>query len=453
MPTRSVLERCESRMKKYDLLDSVVDLPKWSSAQGRGPQSSLGAAATPLHISELLAAERRLVSERIDSFSLYIHVPFCPSRCFSCDHQTVIQHDQELINRYLTAMDSEFDRIGQLDGIGPKISKIQLGGGSPNYLSDSQLARLFQSLESRLGIGPAVNVSMDINPRYASRRQLSLLRGFGVTQLNLEVRDVDANVQMALGRSVSLDLLEDVMCNARELGFAEVHMDLLFGLPGQTVSGMRDSVRNMAELGPDLLLVQPFERRPNLYPHQSTLASDRMPSLAQRLAMFNSIVDHMESSGYQWIGLNGFVRSGHPFAVAQSRGDLRVNTLGFAVEGSDFVVGCGLGAISELPGLMAQNQLELLPWLRAVERNGCAPWLAVDADDPEVIRRTILRQLQSGQGVATASYDRDVLDDAVGSLLEVGYVGLHNERYRLTMAGRYSLAHVLGDSSPSFRWY
>ena len=440
-------------MGKSELLDSIVDLPKWSLAQGHDSYSPLGAAATPLHASALLAAERRLVSEGIDSLSLYIHIPFCPSRCFSCDHHTIIQHNEALINRYISALDSEFHRIGQLGVIGAKISKIHFGGGSPNYLSDSQLARLFQSLESRLGIDSSVSLSMDINPRYASRRQLSLLRGFGVTQLNLEVRDVDAAVQMSLGRSLSLDLLEDVVCNARALGFSEVHMDLLFGLPGQTVSGVRESVRNIVDLGPDLLLVQPFERRPNIYPHQSALASDRTTSLAERLAMFNSVVDHMESSGYRWIGLNGFARSDHPLIIAQSQGHLRVNTLGFTDAGTDFVIGCGVGAISELPGLMAQSQPQLLPWFRAIERSACAPWLAVDAEDPGVIRRKILRQLQAGQGIDMASYPRETLDDAVGPLVEVGYIGLHNERYRLTHAGRYALAHVLGDSSPSFRWY
>ena len=272
------------------------------------PHAIVGAAVSIVDDRANVQLSDALKSAQEDATALYVHIPFCPSRCLSCDHLTIIEHDHRAIDRYLDSLSTELSLMAQSSRGALLINRIHIGGGSPNYLSDGQMARLMGSIHTAFTVSPDAEISMEINPRRTSRYQLELLHGLGVRNLHLEVRDVDAKVQNELGRTQSFSLLEDVYGIAREMKFDSINMDLVFGLPGQTSQSIKGSIALIAELGPDMLVCQQYTRRPQQFPHQAAIDERAMPSIAEKLAIFNAVAVGLEDEGYDWVGLNAFVR-------------------------------------------------------------------------------------------------------------------------------------------------
>ena len=165
----------------------------------------------------------QLTADKDAELALNIHLPFCPSRCLSCDRVAVVAHRDEEIDHYINHLEKELMLIAQaVDGQGG-IARVHFGGGSPNHLSELALATVFSHINRHFSITDATRISMELNPRRTSRAQLNFLKGLGVDQLKLEVRDVDAKVQQEIGRIHSLELLEDVISIAHGVKFESLY--------------------------------------------------------------------------------------------------------------------------------------------------------------------------------------------------------------------------------------
>ena len=406
-------------------------------------------AVTDNNIGERLTPA--LAQSALEESALYVHVPFCPSRCLSCDHLTIIEHDRKEINHYLEVLARELSTLAANTPKG-RLRKLFIGGGSPNYLADDQLAQLMTSINDSFTLLHDADVLMEINPRRTSRSQLDLLKGLGVNHLNLEVRDVDTRVQGELGRTQSLGLLEDVFSVARELNFHSVNMDLLFGLPGQTSTSIRESISVINELSPDLIHCQQFTRRHQLFSHQAALDESLMPSLAEKLAIFNAMAVSFEDSGYEWIGLNAFVKPDHPLNKAKVNGDLRYNALGYDDGSVSTILGVGIGAVSEIDGLTTQNAIDLIEWKQKVEEGEITASTTIEMTEFERARRSVMRHLMCNLPVDIASTDNQSLAALLSSLEDQGYAEKVQGFFKLTQMGRLALPHFWSDSSPTLRW-
>ena len=399
-----------------------------------------------------LSLSNELGKSNATAAALYVHIPFCPSRCLSCDHLTIVEHDHKVMDRYLAHLHDELALMAGQARVPLQINRIHVGGGSPNYLDDVQLARLMASIHGAFDVTADANISMEINPRRTSRSQLDLIQGLGVQHLHLEVRDVDANVQNELGRTQSYSLLEDVFSVARDMKFATVNMDLVFGLPGQTSKSIKNSIAMIAELAPDMLVCQQYTRRPQQFPHQAALDDDAMPSLAEKLAIFNAVAVGLESEGYEWIGLNAFVRPGHALSEAQTNGTLRYSAFGYSENEVSQVLGTGLGAVSEVGDVVAQNFVDIDAWQIAIAQGRLATQVLIETSEFEVARRSVMRRLMCNSEVPISSVGQPDVLTLVESLESQGYTEQRDAFIYLTELGRMALPHFWSDSSPRFRW-
>lgn len=399
-----------------------------------------------------LTLANAISNSKAKASGLYVHIPFCPSRCLSCDHLALVEHDSAVIDNYLEVLTSEMALMAQASHVPIRINRLHIGGGSPNYLEDIQLATLMAGIHSAFEITSDAEISMEVNPRRTSRAQFELLQGLGIRNLNLEVRDVDSKVQNELGRTQSFSLLEDVYGMARDMNFDSVTMDFLFGLPGQTSSSVKDSVAMIAELGPDVLLCQQYTRRPHQFPHQAAIDESAMPSLAEKLAIFNSVVVGLENRGYEWIGLNAFVKQGHPLAAAQQNLTLEYNTLGYSAVKSEQTLGAGIGAVSEIDDVVAQNYVDLDAWKIAVKQGHLATQVLVESSEFELARRSVMRRLMCNVSVPVSALTTPKVADLIDSLESQGYTEREGGFVYLTSLGRLAMPHFWSDSSPRFRW-
>ena len=426
--------------------------PNPASPPVKPPEThSLGERAEVISEATLQPSFSRLSEQPDASLALNVHLPFCPSRCLSCDRIAVVQHQPYELEHYVANLALELTRTAEMLGKRRTLARVHFGGGSPNHLSELALATVFSHIGEHFAVDASTQFSMELNPRRTSRAQLNFLKGLGVEHIKLEVRDVDANVQREIGRIHSLELLEDVISIAHGVNFESIGMDYLVGLPGQTQDSCKQSMEAILSLDPDWLVSLPFHRRESLFPHQIAVDSDHLPSLADRMVMFNQVQMDFTEAGYEWVGLNVFAKPDHPLAVAQRDGALALSVLGYGTETDLAVLGIGLGALGELPGLVTQNETRLSAWHNRIETGVLSVASAIRSDDNETLQRMVMRNLMCRQSVSVDSLTESQREKWILPLTGQGYAEEDAGVYRLTELGLTVLPHVWTDSSPAFR--
>ena len=401
-----------------------------------------------------LALHNRGSTDRESSVSIYIHLPFCPSRCLSCDHNTTVTHDSAEIDRYLDALEREMALVTERIGSGRNLLQLHLGGGTPNYLSDHQLVRLVDIIEHNFTIVDTTETSLEASPKRTSYSQLALLRGLGFRRINFEVRDLDPDVQMALGRSQSLSILHDVFDGARQVGFETISMDLVYGLPSQSLASIRRTLHQVVELGPDRISCFSYSRRPGAFAHQRALNVGTMPSLGDKMAMFNSIVQSLEVNNYRWVGLDCFARCDDSLSVAQLQHRLHRNWIGYTLHDSADLYGFGTNAVSELSSLYVQNHLLLPDWHEALQYSSLPIRGGMHLSTADRERRNAMTDLMCNLELRdfASLVSNDNENSALHQLHQDGLVDLSAERVAVTDHGRHVLHQLWGDASPLYRW-
>ncbi|MEM1190189.1 MAG: radical SAM protein [Pseudomonadota bacterium] len=416
----------------------------------------LGAGSEQIDVGEYenaLKIERAADDQRL---SLYVHIPFCPSRCLTCDHQTSVSHDGRQIDRYLDSLEREIGLITAHLGNGPELQQLHLGGGTPNYLSDVQLVRLIDIIERSFTLCDDTETSLEVNAHRASLSQLSLLHGLGFRSLNLELRDLDPNVQEALGRRQSFNVVRDVVENARRVGFERISTDLVYGLPRQNVASIRATIDKLIGLEPDRISCFTYSRRPDSFQHQCAVDYRQLPSLGDKVAIFSRIVDGLEEAGYEWVGLDCFARSNDPITEAHKSGELHRNWIGYTNKSGRNLLGLGSSATTDLSTICVRNHPSIETWRETLER-GELPVSSGMRLTPE--RRSLrhalsdlMCNLHHGNAAPFESVDGDDATSPLHALQEDGFVEVGADGIAITETGRYALHQLWGDASPSYRW-
>jgi oxygen-independent coproporphyrinogen-3 oxidase len=387
-----------------------------------------------------------------EALSIYIELPFCPSRCLSCDHITTVTHDSAVIDDYLTGLDQEMTLVTARLGNGRPLRQLHLGGGTPNYLTEPQLMRLMSIVERHFTLTDSTETSLQASPKRTSWSQLELLRGLGFRRIQFEVRDIDPDVQKAVGRSHSMPILRDVFASARDCGFETVSMDLVYGLPKQTADSIDQTLRNIVELAPDRLHSLAYSRRPDTFLHQRSIDPDSMPSLADKLAMFNLMVDVLQDENYEWVGIDCFARQRDELSQAQRDGTLHRNVIGYTPDDYEIVLGFGTAAVSELPDMVIQNHMPIEDWRRALLGDRLPVLHGHALSKTEVSQRRALNDLMCNTKLK--DYSAQIFEEGDGLLPQLyreGLVQQDDDGISVTEQGRYALHQRWSDSSPMFR--
>ena len=410
---------------------------------------------TPQEYAQALRLCRDEPGDTASALSLYVHLPFCPSRCLTCDHHTSVSRDAHSIDHYINDLGNEIALLVASLGRGRQLKQLHLGGGTPNFLSDVQFARLFDLLDSNFGIGRDTDMSLEANAHRASCAQLALLRGLGFSKLNLELRDLDSTVQAALGRRQSPHIVRDVVANARQLGFETIATDLVYGLPMQTVDSMRGTLDKLLALEPDQISCFTYSRRPERFPHQYAVERSKLPTLGDKLAIFSRILDRLDGSGYEWIGLDCFARQQDRLTLAHREGKLHRNSIGYTTHKGWNVVGLGTSSRSDLPTISVRNYPDIEQWRASLERGefpvGDGQVLSTEARARRHALSDLMCNLKlTGEGHQALGNPEG--DPALKLLCDDGLIEMHGDSVTVTESGRYTLHQLWGDASPSYRW-
>lgn len=299
--------------------------------------------------------------------SLYVHLPFCESRCAYCGCAVVATRKREVAAIYLTYLERELAMLAAALGRRRHVVQYHWGGGTPTYLSPEQIARLDGVVQRHFEIDPDAERAIEIDPRVTSRAQIALLRRLGFNRLSFGVQDFAPAVQDAIQRHQTEAETHDLYWAAREAGFASINFDLVYGLPRQTVRSFAHTLARVVAMRPDRIAVYSYAHVPWLRPNQKAIDPLDLPRAEVKRQLLGSAIEAFTVAGYESIGMDHFALPGDDLAAAARERRLHRNFMGYTTRSAPDSVAVGASAIGEVGGAFAQNHKSLARYYEAID--------------------------------------------------------------------------------------
>ena len=299
--------------------------------------------------------------------SVYIHVPFCEKLCFYCGCATSVPNGYTRIAAYLETLHREIDLWARALGAHDGMAHLHFGGGSPNALSAEDFKDLVAHASRALGLRPGAEIAVEIDPRGLTPDFIHAMAASGVNRVSFGVQTLSATVQQAVGRIQPKVLLSEGIARLHEAGIGAINMDLMYGLPHQTVTDVEEAAHFAAEMGAARISLFGYAHVPWFAKHQAAIDEDALPGLEARFEQAEAGARTLELAGYQAIGLDHFARADDSLTQAARTGALHRNFQGYTDDPCDTLVGIGSTAISQFSGGYIQNFKERTAWRAAIE--------------------------------------------------------------------------------------
>ena len=299
--------------------------------------------------------------------SLYVHVPFCDSRCAYCGCAVVATRNREVAAIYLGYLEREIAMLAAALGRRRQVVQYHWGGGTPTYLSPAQIARLDAVIQRHFDVSPDAERAIEIDPRVTTREQITLLWRLGFNRLSFGVQDFAPAVQEAIRRHQTLAETQDLYWMAREAGFASINFDLVYGLPRQTLRRFADTLQRVVELRPDRIAVYSYAHVPWLRPNQNAIDPADLPDAQVQRQLLGAAVEVFSRAGYDAIGMDHFALPEDELAAATREHRLHRNFMGYTARSAPDSVAVGVSAIGAVGGAFAQNHKSLAQYYQAID--------------------------------------------------------------------------------------
>lgn len=324
--------------------------------------------------------------------SLYFHLPFCESLCWFCGCTTVISTDHSKAAGYIDYLRREMALMKPLLNPARKVTQLHFGGGTPTFSPPDQLRALGELIHSNFEFAPDLEAGCEIDPRRLTRAHLTALREIGFNRISMGVQDNNPEVQKAVHRIQPLDMTTRVVNWSREAGFKSLNVDLIFGLPFQTVASFEQTLDEILALSPDRFAVFSYAHVPWIKPAQRIFKEGILPSADVKLQLLKLTIEKLTSQGYVYIGMDHFAKETDELAVAQQNKTLQRNFQGYSTRGGADIYAFGMSSISQADGVYWQNQKDLKGYYATLDE-GKWPWVRgyVLTEDDLIRRQTIMR--------------------------------------------------------------
>jgi oxygen-independent coproporphyrinogen III oxidase len=329
-----------------------------------------------------------------EPISLYAHIPFCSQLCWYCGCNVTATRDRSRGSIYVDTLIREIGLVAERLGPARLLAELSLGGGSPNFLETPDLVRLLGAIFRRFALTDEAELGIELDPRDTRAEQIDACADLGFTRVSVGVQDFDPGVQQAIHRIQSVEQTRAVVERARLRGFRSVNVDLVYGLPGQTIASIDRTLEGVITLAPDRLAVFGYAHMPHLRPHQTLVErAAPIPGLRARVELLRTVMDRLADAGYVRIGLDHFARPGDPLVEAAENGTLGRNFQGYVVHRADQLIGVGASAISDSGHAYWQNAVDVEDWTSAVEAGALPVTRGVRLDADDEVRRFVITRL------------------------------------------------------------
>jgi oxygen-independent coproporphyrinogen-3 oxidase len=312
--------------------------------------------------------------QALNPLSLYLHLPFCANACYFCHCQKIVTKDRGRTLPYLERLEQEIRLTSCHLDPRQHVERLQLGGGTPTFLSHDQLRRLMHCLRQHFTLldDDSCDYGIEIDPREADWSTMGLLRELGFNRISIGIQDLDPEVQRATNRLQTLGQTRAILDAARTLQFRSVNLDLMYGLPKQTPERFAHTLSSLLALQPDRLTLRHYQHQPQRFPNQGRIATADLPCADEQWTIYQRSLELLCAAGYRDLGLGQFALPDDDLSTAQEDGLLQRNFQGHTTHGHCDLIGLGLSAISQIGDLYCQNSGDLEQYQGSLE-NGQLP--------------------------------------------------------------------------------
>jgi oxygen-independent coproporphyrinogen-3 oxidase len=329
--------------------------------------------------------------------SVYVHLPFCGTICYYCACNKVITRDHGKSSRYIKYLERELAMVGGLLGSAGNDSRracqLHWGGGTPNFLAAEEMRALMAALRGQFEFAPDAELSVEIDPRSLAPGAMALLGELGFNRASIGVQDFDPAVQRAVNRVQSLEVTRRAIEDARASGFRSVNLDLIYGLPKQTLDSFNATLDKVIALAPERVALYAYAHLPALFKPQRRIAAAELPAPEIKLELLTLAIGRLTGAGYLYIGMDHFARPDDDLAVAQAQGRLHRNFQGYSTYPDSDLLGFGVSAIGRVGPTYYQNAKRLDDYYAALDDGRLPVMRGIELTSDDLVRRTVIQAL------------------------------------------------------------
>ena len=349
--------------------------------------------------------ERRNIGGINQPLSLYVHLPFCNTLCYYCACNKVVTRDHGKAAKYIDYLEMELSLVAPLLGPRREICQLHWGGGTPTFLPRNQMRRLMGVLNVQFARAAGFECSIEVDPRSAPPGTMAFLAELGFNRVSVGVQDFDPAVQRAVHRLQSEEVTRAVIEEARASGFRSVNLDLIYGLPKQTLDSFNRTLDRVLALAPDRIALYSYAHLPRLFVPQRRIAEADLPSAEQKLQILTLAIGRLTREGYLYIGMDHFARADDDLAIAQAQGRLQRNFQGYSTHPAADMIGLGVSAIGRVGPTYYQNRKVLEEYYAELDAGRLPVARGIELTQDDLVRRAVIQALSCHFNVSIESIE------------------------------------------------
>jgi len=328
--------------------------------------------------------------------SLYFHLPFCKSACYFCGCNVVYTSKEDKRKRYIEYLKKELNNLSKHLDTSRIVRQLHFGGGTPTFFTPDELKEIYELIYSYFkNYEKDAEISVEIDPRFFSKEHMAVMKEFGVNRISFGVQDFNEETQKAVNRIQPFDLTKEAVDIAREAGVDSINIDLIYGLPYQSLETFKKTLDLVLKLDPDRLAVFNYAHVPWLKKGMRKIDETTLPTPEEKLKIFKYVIDFFENNGYKMIGMDHFAKPSDELFRAIEKGELHRNFQGYTTKGGADLIGVGLTSISETEDAYFQNYKDLKSYEKAVDEGKIPVFRGVILSEEDKIRKYIIMEMMA----------------------------------------------------------
>ncbi len=388
----------------------MIDFEKFSKYSKPGPRYTSYPTAVEFnekfdfnsYVKEL---ERQ---DKNRALSLYFHLPFCRSACYFCGCNVVYTSKEEKKERYIDYLEKEIEILSKFLDTKREVIQLHFGGGTPTFFNEEQLERVLDIIYSHFSnFSKEAEISCEIDPRFLTKEQMALLAKRGFNRISFGVQDFDFKVQEAVHRIQSFEVTKNAVDLAREYGMESVNIDLIYGLPYQSLDSFKKTLDDVLKLNPDRLAVFNYAHVPWMKKTMRKIDETTLPKPSVKLEILKYTIDFFTSNGYKMIGMDHFAKPDDELFKAIEKGELHRNFQGYTTKGGADLIGIGLTSIGEGEDYYVQNHKEMREYEAALDRGELPVYRGIKLNRDDLIRKAVIMELMANFKLNISKIEKD----------------------------------------------
>ncbi len=400
----------------------------------------------------LQTLSKRTVGALNKALSLYVHIPFCNTICYYCGCNKIITKDKSKADEYIEYLGKELALLKPHLNGKQKLTQLHFGGGTPTFLSDAQLGHVFELIREHFTLVADGEYSIEIDPRKVTRESVFKLRELGFNRMSIGIQDFNLDVQKAVNRVQTEEETATVINAARDAGFKSISVDLIYGLPHQTLASMQETLERVLALDPDRLAIYHYAHLPHLFKPQRRIADADLPSSEVKLDILQMFVETLINKGYVFIGMDHFAKPNDELSLALKQGRLQRNFQGYSTYADCDLISIGVSSIGKVSNIYVQNERDINAYYESIASGHLPIMRGITLTQDDILRRSIIQDLmcrfalsfgayEAQYGICFKNYFKDEWAD-LSAFHDMGLLDIEEDFILVSAKGRFVIRNI-----------